>query len=134
MTPSAGTMPSLGELHGNAKSPVVGETPRPDVSGDRRFWLTSQSPFCVSDNNTQTQFLIDIGLEVSVIPPTPTDRRHQLDKLTLTAINNTPINTYRKWFLNLNLGLRCPLPLIFVITEVKKHIIGAGRHEKATID
>ena len=42
MTPFAGTM---GKLHGNARSPVVSETPRPDVSGDRRFRPTFQSSF-----------------------------------------------------------------------------------------
>ena len=82
--------------------------------------------FYVSDTNMHTQFLVDTGSEVSVIPSTPADRRHQLDKLTLTAVNNTPIYTYGKWFLNLNLGLRRPLPWIFVIAEVQKSIIGAG--------
>ena len=96
--------------------------------------------FHVSDTNTHTQFLVDTGSEVSVIPPTPADHRRQLDKLTLTAVNNTPVCTYGKWFLNLNLGLRFPLLWIFVIAEVQKPIIGAdflrtaGRHEKATID
>ena len=72
-----------------------------------------------------TQFLVDTGSEVSVISPTPADRHCQLDKLTLTAVNNTPICTYGKRFLNLNLGLRHPLPWIFVIAEVQKAIIGA---------
>ena len=40
-------------------------------------------------------------------------------------MNNTPICTYGKRFLNLNLGLRCSLPWIFVIAEVQKPIIGA---------
>ena len=81
--------------------------------------------FYVSDTNTHTQFLVDTSSEVSVIPSMPPDRHRQLDKLTLTAVNNTPICTYGKWFLNLNLGLRRPLPCIFVIAEVQKPIIGA---------
>ena len=68
---------------------------------------------------------MDTGSEVSVIPPTPADRRRQLDKFTLTAVNNTPICTYGKRFLNLNLGLRRPLSWTFVIAEVQKPIIGA---------
>ena len=81
--------------------------------------------FHVSDTNTFTRFLVDTGSEVNVIPPTPADRRRQLDKLTLTAVNNTPICTYGKQFLNLNLGLRHPVAWIFVIAEVQKPIIRA---------
>ena len=81
--------------------------------------------FHVSDTNTHTRFLVDTGSEVSVIPHTPADCRCQLDKLTLIAVNNTPLCTYGKRFLNLNLGLRRPLPWIFVITEAQKPIICA---------
>ena len=42
---SAGTMLSLGKLYRNARSTVVWETPRPDISGNRRFHPTFQSPF-----------------------------------------------------------------------------------------
>ena len=92
--------------------------------------------FDVSDTNTHTRFLVDTGSEVSVIPPMPADHRHQLDKLTLTAVNNTPICTYGKQFLNLNLGLRHPVPWIFVITEVQKPIIRADflQHFRLLVD
>ena len=45
--------------------------------------------FYVRDTHTCTQFLVDTGSEVSIIPPSPSDRRHQPDKLTLMAVNNT---------------------------------------------
>ena len=78
-----------------------------------------------------TRFLVDTGSEVSVA-----DRHCQLDKVTLTAVNNTPICTYGKQFLNLNLGLRCPLLWIFVIAEVQKPIIGADflQHSKLLVN
>ncbi len=75
--------------------------------------------FFVSDAHTNTQFLVDTGSEVSVIPPTPTDRRCSL------AVNDTPIRTYGKRSLTLNLGLRRSLPWIFIIADVQKPILGA---------
>ena len=42
------------------------------------------------------------------------------DKLTLMAVNDTPIRTYRKCSLTLDLGLRQSLPQIFVIADVQK--------------
>ena len=47
--------------------------------------------FFVRDAHTNTNFLIDTGSEVSVIPPTPADRRRSPDPLALTAVNNTSI-------------------------------------------
>ena len=81
--------------------------------------------FYISDNNTHTRFLIDTGSEVSVIPPTPTDRRHPPDKLTLMAVNDTPIRTFGKRSLTLDLGLRRPFPRVFIIVDVQRPILGA---------
>ena len=78
---------------------------------------TSSRLFFVS---TLTQFLVDTGSEVSVIPPTPADRSRSLDPRTLMAVNNTPIRTYGQRSLTLNLGLRRSLPWIFTIADVQK--------------
>ena len=64
--------------------------------------------------NSHTYFLVDTGSEVSAIPPSLTD---PADKLTLMAVNDTPIRTYGKRSLTLNLGLRRPFPWIFIRTE-----------------
>ena len=92
--------------------------------------------FFVSDTNTHTRFLVDTGSEVSVIPPSPADRRRSPDALTLMAVNNTPIRTYGKRSLTLNLGLRRSLPWIFVIADVQKPILGADflRHSGLLVD
>ena len=74
---------------------------------------TSSRLFFVRDAHTNTQFLVDTGSEVSVIPPTP------------MAVNNTPIRTYSQRSLTLNLGLRRSLPWIFTIADVQKPILGA---------
>ena len=88
------------------------------------------------DAHTNTRFLIDTGSEVSVIPPTPGDRRRSTDPRTLTAVNNSSIRTYGQRSLTLNLGLRRALPRIFIIADVQKPIIGADflRHYELTVD
>ena len=85
---------------------------------------------------THTRFLIDTGSEVSVIPPTPADRRRSTDPRTLTAVNNTSIRTYGQRSLTLNLGLRRALPWIFIIADVQKPIIGTDFlcHYELTVD
>ena len=74
--------------------------------------LPSSRLLYVSDTHTKIRFLVDTGSEVSVIPPTPADRRRSTDPRTLTAVNNTSIRTYGQRSLTLNLGLRRSLPWI----------------------
>ena len=92
--------------------------------------------FYVSDKYTNTRYLVDTGSEVSVIPPTPADRRRSPDPLTLMAVNHTPIHTYGKRSLTLNLGLRRSLPWIFVVADVQRPILGADflRHFGLLVD
>ena len=97
---------------------------------------TSSRLFFVRDTHTNTRFLVDTGSEVSVIPPTPADRKHSLDPRTLNAVNNTSITTYGQRSLTLNLGLRRSLPWIFIIADVQKPILGADflTHYGLTVD
>ena len=52
------------------------------------------------------------------------------------AVNNTPIATYGKRSLTINLGLRRSLPWIFIIADVQKAILGADflRHFGLLVD
>ncbi len=90
--------------------------------------------FYVTDKNTQTQFLVDTGSKVSVLSPSSSDRK--TDKLTLLAVNDTPISTYGKRSLTLNVGLQRSLPWIFIIADVQKPILGADflRHFELLVD
>ena len=92
--------------------------------------------FFVSDTSAHTHFLVDTGSELSAIPPSPIDRQSVPDKLTLMAVNNTPICTYGKRSLTLNLGLRQSLPWIFIIADVQKPNLGADflRHFGLLVD
>ena len=97
---------------------------------------TSSRLFFVRDSHTNTQLLVDTGSEVSVLPPTPADRRRSPDPRTLIAVNNTPIRTYGQRSLTLNLGLRRSLPWVFIIADVQKPILGADflSHYGLTVD
>ena len=73
---------------------------------------------------------------MSAIPPSSADRRRSPDKLTLMAVNDTPIRTFGKHSLTLNLGLRRSLPWIFIIADVQQPILGADflRHFGLLVD
>ena len=102
--------------------------------------LSSSRLFCVTDAHTQTRFLVDTASEVSAIPPSFSDHTQTPDKpnkLTLMAVNDTPIRTYSKRSLTLNLGLRRSLPWIFNITAcIQKPVLGADflRHFRLLVD
>ena len=81
--------------------------------------------FFIKDLHTHTRFLVDTGSEVSVVPPSLTAHKHPPDKLTVAAVNDTPIRTYGKKYLTLNLGLRRALPWIFIVADVQHPILGA---------
>ena len=94
--PSAGTIVNLGtqlsvarsHVHGCQTSRLVATELASPVS------LSSCHLFYITDRNTGTHYFVDTGSEVSIIPPSIHDRKLSLDKLALTAVNNTPISTY----------------------------------------
>ena len=92
--------------------------------------------FYVKDQNSRTQFLVDAGSEVSVLPPSTVSQKCSIDSLTLMAVNDTPIHMFGIQSLTLNLGLRRSLPWIFIIADVQRPILGADflRHFGLLID
>ena len=112
------------------------ETTRPVVSGDERHWPTTKSPFFISDCYTGLRFLIDTGAQVSVLPPSPEDRKHPRSDLTLQAVNNTPIRMFGTRSLTLNLGLHRTFRWVFVVAETTTPILGADflRHFGLLVD
>lgn len=85
---------------------------------------TTSRRLFVSERQTGIRFLVDSGSEVSVIPPSLTDRR-PTDARKLYAANGTDITTYGEKLLQLNLGLRRNFRWPFIIADVKAPIIGA---------
>ena len=92
--------------------------------------------FYVSDRTSGLSFLVDTGAEVSVLPPSRTERRSRQDGPGLQAVINTPIATYGERSLTLNLGLRRTLRWVFIIADVKNSILGADflRHYGLVVD
>ena len=78
--------------------------------------------FSTSLTKKHIRFLVDTGSEISVIPPSASDRNHVPDTLSSTAVNNTSIPTYGKRLLNLNLGLRRPFAWVFIIADTRRPI------------
>ena len=79
----------------------------------------------VNDRLNDLKFLVDTGAQVSVLPPSRTDRLCPQDDFKLAAVNGSAIATYGKRSLTLNLGLRRTFRWIFIIANVRKPILGA---------
>ena len=88
--------------------------------------------FYITDCSNGFRFLVNTGAEVSVIPPSSTDRKHRRDSLTLQAINDSPIATYGDRLLTVNIGLRQTFQWIFIVADVKQPILGADFYDTTT--
>ena len=90
--------------------------------------VTGHSPsrlLFLTDKYSGRRFLVDTGAEVSVIPPSPADRRIKPDCSGLCAVNGSKIATFGTRSLTLDLGLRRVFRWIFVIADIRTPIIGA---------
>ncbi|CAH8490858.1 unnamed protein product [Dicrocoelium dendriticum] len=89
----------------------------------------------IRDYDSDTQFLVDTGAEVSVIPPMPGEPTASLST-SLSAANGTPIATYGHRSLTLDLGLRRTFRWVFTVAAVPFAIIGIDflRHFDLLVD
>ena len=81
--------------------------------------------FYILDKVTKTHFLVDTGAEVSVIPPTRTERSHPDTTFSLQAVDGSQIATYGVRSCTLNVGLRRTFRWVFIVANVTRAIIGA---------
>ncbi|XP_020297398.1 uncharacterized protein LOC109861952 [Pseudomyrmex gracilis] len=77
------------------------------------------------DRRTGAKFLVDTGLELSVLPRGWTGRQVRPASLKLYAANGTPIRTYGERRMDLNLGLRRSYVWPFIVADVSQPILGA---------
>nr|VZI37934.1 unnamed protein product [Spirometra erinaceieuropaei] len=82
--------------------------------------------FYVCDTATRRHFLVYNGAQISVVPPTPADRRFPSPDLNLQAANCSPIRTFGSLSLPLSIGLRRSFTWLFVIAYVPHAILGSG--------
>ncbi|BHF81024.1 hypothetical protein SprV_0702415300 [Sparganum proliferum] len=99
------------------------ETSQPENRRDR--FPSSGRTFYVCDNVTRRRFLVDTGAQISVVPPTPVDRRCPSPGLHLQAANCSLISTFGSRSLTLNIGLRRLFSWIFLIADVPHSILGS---------
>nr|VZI31121.1 unnamed protein product [Spirometra erinaceieuropaei] len=76
------------------------------------------------DRITGTKFLVDSGAGVSVVPPTPAERKNR-SSFCLTAANNSSIPTFGQRSVTLDLGLRRIFRWAFIIADVSVALMGA---------
>nr|VZI26877.1 unnamed protein product [Spirometra erinaceieuropaei] len=86
---------------------------------------SSGRTFYVCDNVTRRRFLVDTGAQISVVPPTPVDRRCPSPGLHLQAANCSPISTFGNRSLSLHIGFRRSFSWIFVIADVPHALLGS---------
>ncbi len=79
----------------------------------------------ITDCSNHLTFLVDTGAQISVLPPTHTDRLRKQEGRNLSAVNGTGIATYGTHSLTLDLSLRRTFRWIFVIADVQKPLLGA---------
>ncbi|BHF81749.1 hypothetical protein SprV_0802488300 [Sparganum proliferum] len=99
-------------------SPKVCAANLPDGSNPGRT-------FYVRDTRSGRRFLVDTGAQLSVIPPTPADRRCPNPGLFLQAVNTSPITTFGTCSLSLYIGLQRLFPWVFVVADIPCAILGA---------
>ncbi|BHF77780.1 hypothetical protein SprV_0602089000 [Sparganum proliferum] len=98
-------------------NPKVSAANLPDGSNPGRT-------FYVRDTRSGRRFLVDTGAQLSVIPPTPADRRCPNPGLFLQAVNTSPITTFGTCSLSLDIGLRRLFPWVFVVVDIPCAILG----------
>ena len=90
----------------------------------------------IIDRTSGLKFLVDTGVEVSVVPHLHTHRKTQSKGSSLQAINNTIIPTYSICLLTLNLRLCRTFGWVFIITDISRAMIGADflKHYGLSVD
>ncbi|CAE1286253.1 unnamed protein product [Acanthosepion pharaonis] len=83
--------------------------------------------FYIRDRNSNLDFLVDTGAQVSVVPFKNCDKStlSKQASLKLQATNGTSINTYGERVMSLNIGLRREFVWTFTIANVEMPILGA---------
>ena len=105
-------------LNGKPGKSLIRQPEETRCSGDHKI---SRLLF-VRDHTTGIRFLVDSGVQISIIPATETDKKKSSHKFTFQAIKKSLIKTHTQRCLTLNSSLRRAFTHIFVITDVEKAI------------
>ena len=103
----------------------VGKRPGQSLVATNVAGQTNSRLFYVTDHSSKLRLLVDTGAEVSLIPPSKFSRSLPQESFSLCAANGSPITTFGRQSLTLNLGLRRTFQWIFIVADVKNPILGA---------
>jgi hypothetical protein len=106
--------PELGKLSSPSLEEASCDGPKP------------QHRLFVTDASTGTQYLVDTGAEISVLPKHFLGKSCQpIEGNILFAANNTSIQVYGSKLLIVDLKLRRTFKWVFTVADVRKPILGA---------
>ena len=123
----AGITGSLAPKHRTVSLHVLGsQTRRPATSSDKcRRPITQRLSIYITNRANSLRFLVDTGAEVSIVPPSCTERSVSQGSSPLQAVNGSSIVTFGVRCLTLDLGLHQTFLWVFVIADIPHPIIGA---------
>lgn len=81
--------------------------------------------FHIRDRSSPLCFLVDTGAQVSIVPPSHTERATSKGNVRLQAVNGSEIATFGVHSLTPDIGLRRLFPWVFIIADVPQPILGA---------
>ena len=84
--------------------------------------------FFIKDHINSLRFLVDTGAEMSIVPPSNTERSASQGTSPLQAVNGSSIMTFGVRSFTLDLGLRRTFQLVFVIADIPHPVIGVDFH------
>ncbi|BHF76155.1 hypothetical protein SprV_0501925300 [Sparganum proliferum] len=87
--------------------------------------LRCSSPCAVKSKQGNQRFLVDTGAKISVVSPTPAERRFPRPGLYLQAAKCSPILSFGSLPLTLDIWLRRSFSRVFVIAEVPHAILSS---------
>ncbi len=106
---------------------ILGKRPSQAVNAAALSGTTQHSRnFTVFDRGSTSKFLIDSGSDVSVIPPTASQKLSVDPKVVLHAVSQSLIPTYGQQLLHVDLGLCRKFSWVFLTADVPLSIVGAN--------
>nr|VZI26587.1 unnamed protein product [Spirometra erinaceieuropaei] len=108
-------------VHVQAGKPVSQRIEAPVFSGSSGSGRT----FCFCNSVTHRRFLVDTGVQISVVPPPLSDCCFPSSGLYLQAVNSSTILTFGSLSLTLDIDLRRSFFGVFVVADVPHAILGS---------
>lgn len=104
---------------------LAGKRPGQSLEAASDVGPTASRLFFITEKISGIRLLVDTGAEMSILPPTPAQKRHPLPGRHLVAANGSNIPTFGMRSVTLDLGLRRIFRWIFTIADVTYPLLGS---------